>query len=136
RFFLARREVPRSELARYCQIDYEREMTFVALDGERMAGEVRAICDPDNREAEFAVQVASDWQHHGLGGRLLDKLLAYLRARGTAEVFGQCLPENEGMAALAREKGFEVRMDRDHTMHMRLRLATASPPAAGTAYCG
>ncbi|MEJ8837309.1 bifunctional acetate--CoA ligase family protein/GNAT family N-acetyltransferase [Ramlibacter sp. AN1133] len=122
RFFLARREIPRSELARYCQIDYEREMTFVALDGERMAGEVRAICDPDNHEAEFAVQVASDWQHRGLGRMLMDKLLTYLRKRGTAEVFGQCLPENQGMAVLAREEGFEVHMDADHTMHMRLRL--------------
>ncbi len=124
RFFLARREVPRSELARYCQIDYEREMTFVALDGERMAGEVRAICDPDNIEADFAVQVASGWQQRGLGRRLMDKLLAYLRARGTAQVFGQCLPENKGMAALARECGFTVQVDADHTMHMRLTLRT------------
>jgi acetyltransferase len=124
RFFLTRREIPRSELARYCQIDYEREMTFVALAGEQMAGEVRAICDPDNREAEFAVQVASAWQHRGLGRMLMDKLLAYLRARGTAEVFGQCLPENTGMATLAREMGFAVHIDVDHTVHMRLRLST------------
>jgi acetyltransferase len=122
RFFLARREIPRSELARFCQIDYEREMTFVALDGEVLAGEVRAICDPDNGEAEFALQVASAWQHHGLGHRLMDKLLDYLRARGTAEVFGQCLPENKGMATLARECGFDIHTDADRTVHMRLRL--------------
>ena len=74
RFFLARREVPHSELARYCQIDYERDMTFVALtapDGGTgatvMAGEVRAVCDPDNRQAEFAIQVSGPWQHKGLG---------------------------------------------------------------------
>ena len=126
RFFLARREIPRSELSRYCQIDYEREMTFVALDGDRMAGEARALCDPDNREAEFAIQVASGWQHRGLGRMLMDKLLAYLRARGTPEVFGQCLPENQGMAALAREEGFAVHMDADHTMHMRMRLEPRS----------
>ena len=122
RFFVSRREVPRSELARYCQIDYEREMTFVALDGEHMAGEVRAVCDPDNREAEFAVQVASAWQHRGLGRRLLAKLLAYLRQRGTQEVFGTCLAENAGMLALAREEGFTVRAASDGTMEMRLRL--------------
>ena len=122
RFFLARREVPRSELARYCQIDYEREMTFVALEGERMAGEVRAIADPDNRQAEFAVQVAAPWQHRGLGRRLLDKLLAYLRARGTAEVVGQCLEENKVMIALAREAGFEVSAAPEGTMRLRLVL--------------
>ena len=126
RFFMMRREVPRSELARYCQIDYEREMTFVALDGERIAGEVRAVCDPDNREAEFAVQVGAPWQHQGLGRRLLEKLLAYLRARGTAEVFGICLQENQGMIALARATGFQVRTGDEDTMRLWLPLAPAA----------
>lgn len=123
RFFLSRREVPLSELARYCQIDYDRDMTFVALAGDRMAGEVRAVCDPDNRVAEFAVQVASAWQNRGLGRRLLSKLLAYLRARGTGEVVGQCLQENPGMMALARELGFELQPLEDGTVRLRLRLA-------------
>lgn len=123
RFFLSRREVPHSELARYCQIDYEREMTFVALDGDRMVGEVRAVCDPDNEQAEFALQVASGWQRRGLGGRLLRKLVDYLRARGTREVVGQCLQENAGMAALARSCGFEVRPTPDGTLRMRLPLS-------------
>ena len=113
RFFMSRREVPHSELARYSQIDYDREMTFVAIvpqaDGEPvMVAEVRAVCDPDNLQAEFAIQVATDWQGKGLGRVLLDKLTAYLRERGTAEVVGQCLPENAGMAALARQAGFEL----------------------------
>lgn len=122
RFFMSRREVPRSELARYCQIDYEREMTFIALDGEAMAGEVRAVCDPDNRRAEFAIQVAAAWQRRGLGRALMDKLLRYLRARGAAEVFGHCLSENVGMAVLARHAGFEVRDEADGTVSMRLAL--------------
>jgi acetyltransferase len=122
RFFMARREVPRSELARYCQIDYEREMTFVAMDGEHIAGEVRAVCDPDNREAEFAIQVAGPWQRRGLGRKLLGKLLAYLRARGTAEVVGVCLQENVGLIALARSSGFEVKSAPDENMKLRLPL--------------
>ncbi|MDP2816887.1 MAG: bifunctional acetate--CoA ligase family protein/GNAT family N-acetyltransferase [Polaromonas sp.] len=113
RFFMARREVPHSELARYSQIDYDREMTFVAIidhagAAPRMVAEARAVCDPDNRVAEFAIQVATEWQSKGLGRVLLDKLTAYLRERGTMEVVGQCLPENSGMAALARQAGFEV----------------------------
>lgn len=100
-------------------------MTFVALDGGKMAGEVRAVCDPDNREAEFALQVASAWQRRGLGRMLLDKLIAYLRARGTAEVVGTCLQENGNMVALAREAGFSVATVPDGTVRLRLRLATA-----------
>jgi acetyltransferase len=122
RFFLSRREVPHSELARYCQIDYEREMTFVALDGERIAGEVRAVCDPDNQEAEFALQVASDWQRRGLGRRLMDKLLAYLRAHGTVVVVGQCLQENKGMVVLARSLGFSTELAPEDVVQLRLPL--------------
>jgi acetyltransferase len=114
RFFMARREVPHSELARYCQIDYDREMTFVALapkdeDGNQaMAGEVRAVSDPDGRKVEFAIQVASPWQGKGLGRQLMEKLLRYVRERGVEEIEGQCLHENTGMATLAKHLGFTV----------------------------
>ena len=123
RFFHSRHEVPLSELARYCQIDYDREMTFIALDGDRMVGEVRAVCDPDNIEAEFAIHVAAQWQHRGLGRWLLDKLVGYLSSRGTTQVVGQCLQENAAMAALARGQGFAVRPVPDGLVTMRLPLA-------------
>jgi len=129
RFFMARREVPHSELARYCQIDYEREMTFVALapadaNGVRaMAGEARAVADPDNRVAEFAIQVSTEWQHRGLGRALMKKLLGYLRERGLENVAGQCLSENQGMVSLAREVGFTVKpAPTGETIEMKLAL--------------
>lgn len=142
RFFMSRREVPRSELARYSQIDYDREMTFIALSpragaGPEMAGEVRAVCDPDNERAEFAIQVAAPWQGKGLGRLLLDRLLAYLRGRGTREVAGQCLRENAAMAALARSAGFEVSDDNSQdTFSMRLVLNPPpnAPPAPGATH--
>jgi acetyltransferase len=145
RFFMARREVPHSELARYCQIDYEREMTFVALappDAEgvqAMAGEVRAVCDPDNVKAEFAIQVASAWQRKGLGRALLEKLVGYLRERGTEEVIGECLAENTGMAALARSLGFDITVvpTEDHmAMRLLLRGPSGAPEAARSAGAG
>ena len=89
---------------------------------EPMAGEVRAVCDPDNRQAEFAIQVAGPWQGRGLGKVLMAKLLRYLRERGTQEVVGQCLLENAGMAALAKRCGFEVRAEGDGLVAMRLAL--------------
>lgn len=88
-----------------------------------MAAEVRAVCDPDNDCAEFAIQVASDWQGKGLGRLMMDKLLRYLRGRGTAQVVGECLLENACMASLARAAGFEVSMASSHdTMLLRLAL--------------
>src|SRR5690606_20739614 len=73
RFFHSRQEVPPSALARSSQIDYGREMTFVAFDHDSMVADVRAICDPDGVEAEFAIQVAAGWQQRGLGSLLLQK---------------------------------------------------------------
>lgn len=129
RFFMARREVPHSELARYSQIDYDREMTFIAVvrqEGGRhaMVAEVRAVCDPDNRTAEFAIQVATAWQGKGLGRLAMDKLVRYLRGRGTGEIVGQCLLDNPGMMALAKNAGFTLTHDRvQDVMLMRLPLA-------------
>jgi acetyltransferase len=135
RFFMAKREVPVSELARYCQIDYDREMTFIALappsddESQAIAGEVRAVCDPDNDIAEFAIQIASAWQGRGLGRQLLQTLLEWLRARGTGEVRGQCMAENTGMASLARHAGFVVsHQAADDLMDMRLVLSAAAQP--------
>lgn len=77
RFFMSRRELARSELARFSQIDYEREMTFIAVESQGqgdqltsdagMLGEVRAVTDPDNWRAEFAIMVRSDLKGRGLG---------------------------------------------------------------------
>jgi acetyltransferase len=131
RFFQSRREVPASELARFSQIDYDREMAFVALappgaDGQQpIAGEVRAVCDPDNVRAEFAIQVASGWQGKGLGRLLLARLVEHLRERGTRELVGECLPENAAMAGLARAAGFAVR-SRGGLVEMRLELPQTS----------
>ena len=77
----------------------------------------------DNLQAEFAIQVASSWQGKGLGRVLMDKLIGYLKQRGTTEVVGQCLIENKGMAALARESGFTVTADAPpDALMLRLKL--------------
>ena len=127
RFFMARREVPRSELARYSQIDYDREMTFVAvapaLGPDGLLGEVRSVCDPDGERAEFSIQVRQGWQGRGLGRVLMDKLLRYLRERGVAQLAGECLVANDAMVALARGMGFDVRhLHDEEVMSLKLPL--------------
>ncbi|MGH8470395.1 MAG: GNAT family N-acetyltransferase [Gammaproteobacteria bacterium] len=82
------RELPRSELARMPQIDYEREMAFIATvardDGRsETVGEVRLSAEPDGARAEFAIVVRSDFQGKGLGRVLAEKMLRYCRERGS-----------------------------------------------------
>ena len=129
RIFYSRRTIERSELARLTQIDYEREMAFLATalgaDGaEETLAVARAVADPDNREAEFGIIVRSDLKGGGLGHLLMTKLIAYLRSHGTQRLVATVLKENQGMLGLARALGFVVdqaRCDGDtHAIHLDL----------------
>jgi acetyltransferase len=107
RFFNHRRSLPRSELARLVQIDYAREMAFVAPDTDaeglsQTLGVVRAVSDPDNQDAEFAIIIRSDLKGQGLGELLLRKMIRHLKARGTQRMVGEVLRENHAMRELAR----------------------------------
>jgi acetyltransferase len=112
RVFYTRRNIERSELARLVQIDYAREMAFVAQatgpDGQlQTLGVARAMADPDNVDAEFGVIVRSDLKGTGLGRLLMEKLVAYLRAQGTQRLVATVLDYNERMLKLARDMGFQ-----------------------------
>jgi len=113
RIFYSRRTIERTELARLTQVDYEREMVFIAEgpgpDGTpRTLGTVRAVADPDNQDAEFGIIVRSDLKGRGLGRILLEKMIRYARDHGTKRLVATVLRENEGMLSLARHFGFTV----------------------------
>jgi acetyl-CoA synthetase (ADP-forming)/acetyltransferase len=110
RFFSAMRELPPAQLARLTQIDYDRAMAFIATrpnaSGQpETLGVVRAVLDPDNQSAEFAIVVRSDLKGKGLGYILFQKLVDYFRARGTREIVGDALSENGGVQKLIRHFG-------------------------------
>jgi acetyltransferase len=113
RMFVRVRELQPDQLARFTQIDYDREMAFIAtrpgLDGhEETLGVGRVVADPDNVSAEFAVTVRSDLKGKGLGRMLMEKLIAYCRARGTGEITGEALPQNSPVIGLVKKLGFTV----------------------------
>ncbi|HEY9102204.1 bifunctional acetate--CoA ligase family protein/GNAT family N-acetyltransferase [Chitinimonas sp.] len=128
RFFGVVRQPGHDQLARYTQIDYEREMAFIAtrLDAAgqpETLGVARAICDPDNLAAEFAIVVRSELKGCGLGKLLLQKLVDYWRQRGTLALVGETLIENHGMVELARKLGFSTVPDaRDGVVRLKLTL--------------
>ena len=112
RFFAAVRQFPDAELAQVTQIDYEREMAFIATAPDpagtaEILGVVRACFDSDNTEAEFAILVRSDLKRQGLGRALLRKLIAYCRARGAQRLIGEVLGDNTAMLSLAESLGFQ-----------------------------
>jgi acetyltransferase len=115
RFFGTVGRFPHSVMARFTQIDYDREMAFIASapksdgSGPETLGVVRTITDPGNETAEYAILVRSDLKGQGLGRKLLAKMVRYCRARGTGTILGQVLAENAAMLDLVSALGFTSR---------------------------
>jgi acetyltransferase len=114
RFFHYVRSMPHTQLARLTQIDYDREMAFVATrtgaEGRpETIGVVRTVADPENETAELSIVVRSDLKRLGLGSILLRKSIDHCRGRGTRAIAGDVLAGNESMLQLARRfPGFVV----------------------------
>ena len=112
RFMHAMKELPDKLAARLTQIDYAREMAFVAFaedDGNAAIGVSRLAADANNERAEFAVMVRSDWKGKGLGYGLMQYLIDHAKARGLGELFGEILSENHRMIAMCKDLGFTVK---------------------------
>ena len=130
RYFSQRGKMSHEEMAILTQIDYEREMAFVAIhinaSGEQETlAVIRASIDPDNIDAEFAMIVGSELQGLGLGKLLLEKLVAYQRDKGTQYLSGMTMLSNVGMASLAKKLGFSIQRDiEEGIINMKIKLVS------------
>ncbi|TPL12905.1 bifunctional acetate--CoA ligase family protein/GNAT family N-acetyltransferase [Mesorhizobium sp. B2-4-11] len=111
RFLSPRKSFSDQMLKRLTQLDYGRNMAFVALNTSSgaLAGISRISCDPDHTVAEYALLVRTDLQGHGLGWELLSQIVDYARADGIGRIEGIMLAENTRMLAMCREFGFSIR---------------------------
>ena len=134
RFFGAIKNFGHAQIARLTQIDFDREMAFIAVSpdtgsGDETLGVIRILSDPDNIEAEFAVIVHSSMQERGLGNALMRKMVAYCRQRGMERIVGDVLPNNQPMLALATKYGFvQDRPVDERVIKLRLDLTEARQP--------
>jgi acetyltransferase len=129
RFFTPMTRLSHAHLARLTQIDYAREIAFVAIDGTgALLGVARYHADPDYTRAEYGVLVRSDLKGQGLGWRLMEHLIAYARADGLAELTGWVLAENTTMLRMCRELGFAIEAAPDDPTLRLVRLALAQTP--------
>jgi acetyltransferase len=126
RFFSVRPDLSHRFLARLTQIDYAREMAFIAIEagtGE-LLGVVRFVADPDYVRGEYAILVRSDLKGRGLGWRLMQHMIDYARAERMEELYGSVLAENTTMLRMCRDLGFTIEADPDDASlrHVVLRL--------------
>jgi acetyltransferase len=95
-------------LARFTQLDYDRELALVVLDQARarFLAVGRYAPNEDGTTAEFALTVADDWQGKGIGRQLLERLCQRAREAGYTALYGYILDANKEMLELAARLGF------------------------------
>ena len=117
RFFYQLHELTPAMLARFTQVDYDREMALVAIDEAGGApvfvGVARYSMNPDRESAEFAVVVADAWQGRGVARMLMGRLVACARARGLRRLEGLVLRANRNMLKFTEAFGFTTSEDPD-----------------------
>lgn len=122
RFVSMMRELTPRMLARYTQVDYDREVALVAATEvpnpahrghprEAVIGLAHYLRNPDGRGAEFALVVGDEWQRQGLGRQLMTGLIAAAREQGLEYIDGVVLAANRPMLNLMGHLGFTNQRD-------------------------
>jgi len=131
RFFSIVRNLPHSDLVRFCNIDYDREMAIVAEVTEggrrREIGVGRIIAEPDRGRGEFAVVIADRYQAKGLGRKLVDMVIDIAVEKRLTLIYGVVLKDNAPMLSLCREMGFVLTPKEDY-YEAELPLRVEEPP--------
>jgi acetyltransferase len=122
RFISTLTELTPRMLARYTQIDYDRELALVASlraddsesgDEEALIGVVRYLLNPDGETCEFAIAVDDRFHGQGLGTTLMQSIIDAARDKGLKRIEGYVLAINAPMIGLMRALGFRIETDAD-----------------------
>jgi len=111
-----RKTMPHEERLRLVSIDYESEMTLVAVTMEeghdRIVGIGTYIVDPGTNEAEAAFMVADAFQGRGIGTSLFRRLADIARTKGLRSLVALVLPQNLSMLRVLEKSGLSIRADK------------------------
>lgn len=124
RYRQALQELTPEMIVRFTQIDYDREMAFVAVteDSELPSelGVGRYMINPDGRTAEIALVVADDCQRLGIGSKILKALMQTAKDKGITLFEAEVLTANTAMLALLKKLGFNVETIADNDEIVRM----------------
>ena len=126
RFMQSMEKLTPTMLARFTQIDYDREMALIVVVGEGTAdahllGVARYVTNPDQRSCEFALAVADGVQRQGVGRELMRRLMTLARDRNIDVMEGEVLSNNTKMISLCTRLGFRIARSPDDTEVVQVR---------------
>ncbi len=118
RFFRVKRQLEPDEIEEFTNLDYDRQMAFVAIvDGELGGvGRYNAKDCPDGF-AEAAFTVADELQGKGIGTLLVYRISAYARAHDVRGFRAHVLADNHAMMRVFRNAGFAMKRDVDQGVY-------------------
>jgi GNAT superfamily N-acetyltransferase len=114
RFLTSKKELTEAELDFFTKIDHDRHEAIGAIDAETGAGVgvARMVRIGSGSCAEAAVAVVDEWQGRGLGGVMLDRLIARARALRIERFLAVLRTDNRAMLTLFKRAGEVVVRDR------------------------
>ena len=117
RFMESIHELSREMLVRFTQLDYARELAFIATlkqdDKEIGIGVARYFTNPDSESGEMALVVADAWQNLGLGSQLMACIIAAAKEKHFHALEGEVLSNNVKMLNLMKKLGFKQQKKAD-----------------------
>ncbi len=126
RFYQTIKTITHEMHARFCNIDYDREMAIVAEVKEngkrRIIGMASFVIEPDTRKCEFSVLVHDDYQGRGLSSKLVDMIIGIADEKGLEEFYGYIEPTNRKMVNLTAKLGMVQQRTSYDLLKMTLRL--------------
>jgi len=102
RFFTAMNRLPPDWAHFLANVDYRRRLALVVENpsDEELIAVARYECTDRRDTAEIAFVVLDAWQNRGLGGSLINDLLAAAEARGISRFVAYVLADNTRMVSL------------------------------------
>jgi acetyltransferase len=137
RFVSMMRELTPRMLSRYTHVDYHRELALVATvpetddagqTVESIIGLAHYLRNADGLGAEYALVIADDWQGHGLGRRLMSRLIEAAREQGLTYIEGLVLSNNRPMLSLMTGLGMTNDPDPDDHAMRRVWMSLGATP--------
>jgi acyl-CoA hydrolase/RimJ/RimL family protein N-acetyltransferase len=109
RFFRRVAALTYDEAQRLCNVDFDKDVAFVAVTGPRenedVVGTGAYFLNPSTNLAEVAYMIVPEWQGSGLGGALQQRLKEFAVDRGVRGFVAEVLQTNAAMLNLAKRLG-------------------------------
>jgi acetyltransferase len=113
-------EMQHEARVRYCNIDYEREISIVAElveeERRRIIGVARLTTEMNGKAGEVTTIVADPWQGLGLGNKLLDHIIEICRDRQLETIQARTHSDNQRVIKMMKKRGFTIEYLGDGTI--------------------